>query len=211
MFDGNWTARRIRDMLANEKYAGNALLQKKFRNNHLDKKKCKNRGELPRYFAKGTHPAIVELELFEKAQELLKRLDADTSGRKPKTKSVFTGLIRCPKCGKSYKRITSNGSHGWNCTTYWESGKSHCFGKKIPEDTLRQVTADALGLSVFEPGAVTALIHHIDVPEPNRLIYVLKDGTMVEREWHDRTRHDSWTDEMKQVARERTIQQRRKG
>lgn len=197
-------------MLANEKYVGNALLQKKYRNNHLEKKLCRNCGELPRYYAEGTHPAIVELELFEEAQELLKQIDAETSGRKPQARSVFTGLIRCPQCGENYKRVTSSGSVGWNCATYQEYGKSRCFGKKIPDDTLRQVTANALGLSAFDPDAVKALIHHIEVPEPNRLIYALKDGSMVEREWQDRTRRDSWSDEMKQAARERAIQQRRK-
>lgn len=210
VFGGAWSELRVRDMLANEKYVGNSLLQKKYRNNHLEKKLRRNCGELPRYYAKGTHPAIVELELFEEAQELLKRIDAETSGRKPQTRSVFTGLIRCPKCGGNYKRVTSNSSVGWNCATYQRLGKSHCFGKKIPDDTLRQVTADALGLSAFEPDAVSALIHHIEVLEPNRLIYILKDGRVVEREWHDRTRRDSWTDEMKQAARERAIQQRRK-
>lgn len=210
VFGGTWSELRVRDMLANEKYVGNSLLQKKYRNNHLEKKLCRNCGELPRYYAEGTHPAIVEPELFEEAQELLKRIDAETSGRKPQTRDVFTGLIRCPKCGGNYKRVTSNGSVGWNCATYQRLGKAHCFGKKIPDDTLRQVTTDALGLSTFEPDAVTTLIHHIEAPEPNRLIYILKDGSAVEREWQDRTRRDSWSDEMKQAARERAIQQRRK-
>lgn len=134
----------------------------------------------------------------------------ETSVRKPRTRSVFTGVIRCPKCGKSYRQVTSNGSAGWNCATYQQYGKSRCFGKKIPDDTLRQVTVDALGLSAFEANAVAALIHHIEVPEPNRLIYFLKDGSLIEREWQDRTRRDSWTDEMKQTARDRALKQRRK-
>ena len=156
------------------------ITQKRYRNNHLDKKLCKNHGELPRYYAEGTHPAIVESGLFEKAQKLLQRMDTETSVRKPRTRSVFTGVIRCPKCGKSYRQVTSNGSAGWNCATYQQYGKSRCFGKKIPDDTLRQVTVDALGLSAFEANAVAALIHHIEVPEPNRLIYFLKDGSLIE-------------------------------
>ncbi len=211
VFGGEWTARRIRDMLANEKYLGNALLQKRYRNNHLEKRLCKNRGELPRYYAQGTHPAIIEHELFEAAQELLQRISAEFSGRKPQTRSVFTGLIRCPKCGKNYKKVTSNGSVGWNCATYQRLGKSHCFGKKIPDDTLQQMTADALGLSTFESEKVAALVHYIDVPAPNHLVFVLKDGCTVGLEWPDRTRRDSWTDEMKQSARERALLQRRKG
>ena len=46
---GKWNSMRIREMLSNEKYLGNALLQKQYRNNHLEKKEIPNRGELPQY------------------------------------------------------------------------------------------------------------------------------------------------------------------
>ena len=68
---GKWNSQRIRDLLSNEKYLGNSLLQKKYRNNHLEKKLIHNDGQLPKYYAEGTHDAIVDEELFAKAQEIL--------------------------------------------------------------------------------------------------------------------------------------------
>lgn len=68
---GKWNSMRIREMLSNEKYLGNALLQKQYRNNHLEKKEIPNRGELPQYYAEGTHEAIIDQATFDAAQELL--------------------------------------------------------------------------------------------------------------------------------------------
>lgn len=65
---GEWDTYRISRMLTNEKYTGNALLQKKFRNNHLDKKLLKNEGELPRYYAEDTHEGIIDKDTFDKVQ-----------------------------------------------------------------------------------------------------------------------------------------------
>ena len=64
---GTWDAQRIRQILSNEKYTGNALLQKHYRNNHLEKKKTKNQGELPLYYAEGTHEAIIDQATFDRA------------------------------------------------------------------------------------------------------------------------------------------------
>ena len=50
----------IRDILTNEKYTGNALLQKTFVRDHLSKRQVANKGELPQYYATETHPAIID-------------------------------------------------------------------------------------------------------------------------------------------------------
>ena len=64
--DGMWMAKRVLELLKNEKYAGNALLQKKYVTDHLSKKEKRNFGELSRYYAEGTHPAIVSPETFKR-------------------------------------------------------------------------------------------------------------------------------------------------
>ena len=147
---GKWCVQRIRDIVSNEKYTGNAMLQKHYRNNHLEKKKCRNTGELPMYYAENTHPAIIDEDTYKAAQVvLLENKKANRNRPKPKT-SEFTGHIYCPHCGKNYKRVTNNGSAGWNCSTYVTQGKVYCHGKKIPEDTLKTVCADTLGLSEYD-------------------------------------------------------------
>lgn len=61
---GLWTAESIRRILTNEKYCGDLLLQKSFRNNHIEKKKTANCGDLPQYFAEDTHEPILKNRCF---------------------------------------------------------------------------------------------------------------------------------------------------
>ena len=86
---GTWCAERMRNTLSNEKYLGNALLQKQYRNNHIEKKLLPNRGELPMYYAEGTHEPIIDQATFDKAQERLRILAQQTSNRKKPTHSAF--------------------------------------------------------------------------------------------------------------------------
>lgn len=207
---GKWCAQRIRETVGNEKYTGNAMLQKRYRNNHLEKKLCRNTGELPMFYAEKTHPAIIDKDTFDAAQSVLSKLHETNKDRPRPQKSEFTGKILCPFCGKAYKRNTCNGSVGWNCSTYLSEGKAVCHGKKIPEATLKAVCADVLGTGDYSPTAFDALIEHIEVPEDNHLRFIFKDGSVVERTWVDRSRRESWTPEMRQAAAERTRSQRRK-
>ena len=72
----------MRYALSNEKYAGNALLQKKYRNNHIEKRFVLNHGELPQYYVTESHPAIVDEATFEAAQLVLARIAAGKASEK---------------------------------------------------------------------------------------------------------------------------------
>jgi DNA invertase Pin-like site-specific DNA recombinase len=208
-FGGEWTSSRIHDMVANEKYTGNSLLQKSYKNNHLEKRQIPNRGALPMYYAEGTHDAIIDADTFQKARKVLERLDAVAFEYKRPERSVFTGMIHCPRCGKNYKRVNNHGRWGYNCSTYQSKGKLSCSGKRIPESVLIAESAAALGLLAFDEDAFKERIERIDVPEPNHLLFVFKDGHTVERVWRHRSRAESWTPEMKETARQRTLRHRR--
>lgn len=205
---GKWCAQRIRETVANEKYTGNAMLQKRYRNNHLEKKLLRNTGELPMFYAEGTHPSIIDMDTFEAAQAVLQQKSEATKNRPRPQKSEFTGKIICPFCGKAYKRNTSNGSVGWNCSTYLSQGKAVCHGKKIPETTLKAVCAEVLGIEEHNAVAFTATVERIEVPEDNHLRFIFKDGSVAERTWADRSRRESWTLEMRQAAAEKARQRR---
>ena len=202
-FGGKWIAPHIRNILSNEKYTGNALLQKTYINNHIDKQSCINNGELPRYYATDTHPAIIDDATFQAAQTLLQHLDAKNAHRVKQSYSEFTSIIRCVQCGNTFRRVTSNGSAGWNCRTYHDQGKQFCHSKKIPEETLKAIAAEVLGLDAYNPTVFTAQIDHILVPGHNQLIFVFKDGHIVHRTCQDRSRSESWTPEMREKARQR--------
>ena len=142
VYGGRWQTGRIAYLLENEKYCGNALLQKRFRNNHIEKKEKTNKGELTQYYAVDTHEAIIDEATFDAAQEILQRYKAQKAMQAPCEESAFTGKIVCSICGKKYKRITSNGKKSWCCYTYRNFGKSACPSKQIPEEELYRIATE---------------------------------------------------------------------
>ena len=207
---GTWYSMRIRRILSNEKYLGNALLQKRYRNNHIDKKLVTNKGELPMYYAEGTHEPIIDKAVFDLAQERLLQLEQQAAGWKRPTHTVFTGLIRCGNCGNKYKRVTNRGKHFWNCTTYQTKGKAECAAKKIPEETLEALTCEMLGTVTIDPNEVRSKITEIRAVKNNIVVFCMKDGTEIVKQWKERSRAESWTPEMKEKVKQSAIQARRK-
>ena len=92
-FGGTWCADRIRNLLSNEKYTGNALLQKKYRNNHIDKKLVPNRGRLPMYYVAGSHESIIDQTAFDKAQVRLNEMARQAEKREKPTRSTTRSKI----------------------------------------------------------------------------------------------------------------------
>jgi hypothetical protein len=174
----------------------------------LTKKQKRNYGEMPRYFAEGTHPPIIGMEVFEAAgrirQERAARFNAKDTSR---NRYPFSGKISCGNCGKKYKRKKAVGKFNWQCSTFLQEGKAFCPAKQISEATLMAVAAEVLELQEFDETEFNNRITEIRVPGDNRLAFFFNDGRIVNREWQDRSRRESWTDEMKQEARERAILQ----
>lgn len=96
-----WNGATVRRMLSNEKYKGDALLQKEFTVDYLQKKTKKNEGEVPQYYVEGNHEAIIEPSVYDLVQvELAKRSkknEARYSGV-----SIFSNKIKCAECGSWY-------------------------------------------------------------------------------------------------------------
>jgi len=201
-----WNGKRVADIIKNEKYTGNALLQRKYVTDHLSKKLVRNKGKLPQYYAEGTHEPIIDQETFDKAQEIMdgrrgkQNVKQNTVNRYP-----FSGLIYCPHCGKNYRRVTYKGHAAWNCATFVQFGKDACPSKQIPEPILLSLTADMLGLDQFDEAVFQSQVKQIKVPKPNQLIYIFQDGLEVETVWHNRSRKFSWTEEAKLEARKRAL------
>ena len=198
---GEWQTETVGGILKNEKYTGDALLQKTYIENHLTKRKCLNRGELPQYYAENTHPAIIDHEAYERVQALIAERREKANVQKDVTaRYPFTGLIVCGCCGTHYHRRTNPTRITWQCVTYLRRGKKHCAAKQIPEETLRSLTREALGVPEITEENIRALAE-IQIPCPNHILFVFKDGHETERVWQDRSRAESWTDEMREKAR----------
>ncbi len=197
-----WRMTTVRHILRNYTYTGNLLLQKTYRENHLTKKTFVNEGRLPKYHAVGTHEAIVSEEVFNAVQaEMERRAAKHAPPEKNYTNRYpFMGLIVCSGCGTHYRRKVTHTGPVWICPTYNQRGKAACPSKAIPEPVLESLTADTA------LGDLTA----IRVENGNRLVFCFKDGSESVKRWQDRSRAESWTDEMKETARQRALKQHRK-
>ena len=101
-----WSVSTVRSILSNEKYSGQAVLQKKFTVDFLTKKTKVNEGEVPQYFVENSHPAIVSPETFELAQAEIRRRSAIS--KKISKPGAFACRIICADCGGFF------GSKVWN-------------------------------------------------------------------------------------------------
>ena len=199
---GKWKASRIRDVLSNEKYTGNALLQKQFRIDHIYKKLVPNHGELPQYYATETHPAIIDEATFEAAQRALERISAERPATKPRGHHIFTSMIICSACGKTYRHVKNHGVSRWACQTYVYEGKTACQSKQIPEEIIMRLACDILGWNSFDEEAFRQTVDHVTAIYPHTLVFHLRDGREVKQEWQNRSRSESWTPEMRTRAAE---------
>lgn len=202
-FGKEWHEDTIRKILRNEKHVGDMLLQKTFRSDHLTKQTKINHGELPMYHVQDAHEPIIDRATFDAVQQELARR-ADSAQVKPGSATVFTGKIRCGICGKNYRRKTTHTSITWACATYNTKGKKYCASKQIPEETLKAVTAGVFGITSFDEDAFAECIAFITVLPDNTLEYAFTDRHTVRTTWKDRSRAESWTEEMRHAAAERT-------
>ena len=198
-----FSATAVRQMLRNEKYIGHLLLQKSFVEDHISKRKIKNTGQLPQFLVEDNHEAIIDREIFEAVQaEIVRRAAKYQPAPKTPATYPFTGLVKCGICGASYRRKhaaagTKYEKIVWICHTFNTRGKAACPSRQIPENIL---TAKA-----EEAGGLDGLIE-IRVPGHNSLSFFYNDGRQVDLSWQHPSRRESWSLDMRQAAREKTLQ-----
>ena len=94
----------------------------------------------------------------------------------------------------------------WLCATFARHGKKYCpTAKQIPENILQSLLCDVLELEKYDGDTVLKYIRQIIVPEPNELIFIFHNGEQVQKHWDNLSRSKSWTDEMKQKAKEKSL------
>lgn len=211
-----WAVSSISKILSNEKYTGKMLLQKTYRKDFRTKIPIDNRGEKRKYLVNESHEAIIDQETFDLAQQEMAIRAEKYHFRKDKITTsthLFCGVLHCGNCGSCLKYYRTNAKKYdkavWVCPRFYTLGKTICASRKIPEDILIAKTKEALSVEVVDRNIITSLVKDIVATSHYSLIFILKDNTTVEVPWQHRSRKESWTTEMRQAARERTIAQRK--
>ena len=132
-----WRANTIRSILMNEKYKGDALLQKKITVDFLTKETKKNEGEVPQYYVEHNHEAIISPQVFDWVQEEIKRR------RKRKKRysgvSIFSSKIKCGQCGGWYGAKVWHSTDKYRRTIYRcnDKFKNHCQTPHLTENEIK--------------------------------------------------------------------------
>ena len=153
-----WFSERIKSILKNEKYKGDALLQKTYITDPISKRVKKNNGELPMYYVENSHPAIIERRIFDRVQEEIARRAGKKKVKQTGTKTelgrysgkyALTELLYCGECGTPYRRCTwsRNGKKKivWRCVSRLDYGKKYCKNSpSVEESRLHNAIAAAI-------------------------------------------------------------------
>ena len=148
-----WRPETLHKILRNEKYIGDALLQKTYTVDFLNKKRVQNKGIVPQYYVENSHEAIIPRDIFMRVQEEMVRRANLHSGEKRKkrvysSKYALSSIVCCSKCGDIYRRIAWNNrgkrSTVWRCCTRVDFGPGKCDAPTISEAELQDAAVKAI-------------------------------------------------------------------
>lgn len=174
----------VQRILTNEKYTGDALLQKTYVTDCITKKTRKNNGELPMYLVKNHHEPIISRSDFNRVQEEMarrsaKRTIADkltkTGQGKYSAKYALSELLICGECGEHYRRVTWTAKGfkeiKWRCVSRIQYGKKKCHSSPtVDEQALHRAIVSAINdLCTVKDDVAKALRESItEVLDPNQ-------------------------------------------
>lgn len=136
-----WCQGTVMSILQNEKYKGDALLQKKFTVDFLTKKQKVNEGEVPQYYVEGSHPAIITALDFDRVQAEIAR--RKSMGRSYSDSSIFASKLFCGDCGGFYGKKVWHSTDAyrrevWRCNSKFK-GEARCETPALDTDVIQQM------------------------------------------------------------------------
>ncbi len=159
-----WHNTTIARILSNEKYKGDALLQKYYIPDFLTKKAVVNKGEVPQYYVQGSHEAIIAPEIFDLVQqEIANRRGFASPGRGD---HLFSRRIRCGVCGSFYgpKTWHSNDQYRkviWQCNNKHKTKGKPCPSPKFSEDEIKALYVKAVNKLVTDKDEIIRAFREI--------------------------------------------------
>ena len=142
-----WIGPTVRNILTNEKYKGDALLQKKYTSDYLTKKMLVNHGEVPQYYVSECHEAIIESQIFGLVQaEVLRR--NGMSGRHSNT-HIFSTKIQCADCGAWFGPVVYHSNTPkrrivWRCSDKYNKAHEKCHTPALDIEAIKDAFVRSL-------------------------------------------------------------------
>lgn len=170
-----WQCTTVESILTNEKYKGDAILQKSFCVDFLTKKMKLNEGEVPKYYVENSHPGIIEPAVFDEVQaELARRRQAKYNGKG----GCFSSRIICGECGSyfgkkvwhstdEYRRVI------WQCNQKYK-GDGVCHTPHVDEENIEQAFVEAINKKIASKNSI--------IRQYRTIIKTLTDTSALEQE-----------------------------
>ena len=181
--NAEWQPEIVKSILVNEKYSGDALLQKTYITDCITKKSRKNNGELPMYLVKNHHEPIIPRADFNRVQEEMARRSAKrsiadkltkTEQGKYSAKYALSELLICGECGTHYRRVTWTAKGfkeiKWRCISRIQDGKRKCHNSPtVDEQALHRAIVSAINEFCEVKGDVAQILKEsaAEVLDPN--------------------------------------------
>ena len=160
-----WYYNVVKSILTNEKYIGDALLQKTFSISFLTKKRKPNNGEIPQYYVKNGHPAIISESLFRRAGKMLENMP---EMRFTRADRFFSKRIKCGVCGNWYNETTwhrgaSCEKRVWRCGKKFRTG--NCGTPNVTCGEAQKAFDDAFALLCGDIAAFSKALSKMKTPQ----------------------------------------------
>ena len=141
-----WYISTVRSILTNEKYRGDALIQKEYTADFLDKTRRKNMGEIPQYYVEEHHEAIIPPDLFDFVQSEIKRREQNG---KHSGVSIFANKIKCGCCSAWYGAKVWHSTDKYRrviyrCNKKYAHKRKPCGTRHLTEEEIKRIFVKAL-------------------------------------------------------------------
>lgn len=171
-----WWTGTVTSILTNEKYKGDAILQKTFCTDFLTKKFKINEGEVPQYYVEHSHPAIIDRDMFAAVQDEIQRRAA--MGRRKFNTHCFSGRIFCGECGGLYGSDSCRHGTTWRCNARHRL-RTQCTTPTLRDQTLRDAFVLAFNQVIDNKEEIidlclSAMAERCDTTEIDREIAALR-------------------------------------
>ena len=149
----NWQSSTVKSILTNEKYKGDALLQKTITVDFLSKAHKVNEGEAPQFFVENSHPAIISREVYDLVQLELQR--RGKRGRHTSAKSIFSDRLVCGECGATFGSKVWHSTDPyrkviWRCNRKYSRKDTKCPNRHLNEEKIKDAFMTAVNQLVIQ-------------------------------------------------------------
>ena len=158
--DYHWTPEAIDYILHNERYTGDALLQKFYTTQSFPARQKENHGERSMFYVENSHAPIISKDEFAAVQTLIQRRRAERLSL-PQPRHPLTGMIRCAQCGHPFRRIVTGNIPYWKCARYIKQ-KTECKPVRVDEEDIQAALLRAEQLICQHPDLVASTVQYME-------------------------------------------------